>query len=81
MCAALVLPGQTDAVLEPYGMLNLSVDWRTVAGSGLDLGLYATNLTNKLYRVGSSHLHEALLFSNSLFGEPRMYGVRARYAF
>ncbi|GLV26493.1 TonB-dependent receptor [Sphingobium sp. Cam5-1] len=78
---ALVLPGQPDSVLEPYGILNLSMDWRKVAGSGLDLGLYATNLTNKLYRVGNSNLHETLLFSNSLYGEPRMYGVRARYAF
>lgn len=48
-----------------------------VAGSGFDLRFYATNLTNKLYQVENSNLHESLLLSNSLHGEPRMYGARA----
>ncbi|NIJ17895.1 TonB-dependent receptor [Sphingobium vermicomposti] len=73
--------GEPNEKLEPYGTLNLSIDWRKIAGSGLDVGFYATNLTNKLYRVGNANTFNSLLFTNSLYGEPRMYGARARYAF
>lgn len=78
--AVVLPPGQPGEKLEPYGTLSLSIDWRKVAGSRLDLGIYATNLTNALYRVGNSDVYQSLLSWNSLYGEPRMYGVHARYA-
>lgn len=67
--------------LEPFGTLNLSLDWRDVAGSGMDVGFYATNLTNKLYRVSNSNTYTGQFFTATLYGEPRMYGVRLRYKF
>lgn len=79
--AVVLPPGQPNEKLEAYGVLNLSLDWRDVGQSGLDLGVYATNLANKLYRVGNGNLYQSLLFTNSLYGEPRMYGLRMRYAF
>lgn len=79
--AVVLPPGQPGEKLESYGTLNLSVDWRNVAGSQLDLGFYATNLTNKLYRVSNGNLYQSLLFTNTMYGEPRMYGLRAHYAF
>ena len=67
--------------LEPFGTLNLSLDWRNVAGSRADIGFYATNLTNKLYRVSNSNTYNGQFFTATLYGEPRMYGVRLRYSF
>ncbi|NIJ17915.1 TonB-dependent receptor [Sphingobium vermicomposti] len=76
------LPGsEPGEKLEPYGTLSLSVDWRKIAGSDLDLGFYATNLTNKLYRIGNPNLYNSLNYWSTIYGQPRMYGVRARYSF
>ena len=80
--AATALPGtEPGEKLEDFGTLSLSLDWRRVANSNLDLGFYATNLTNNLYRIGNSNLFNTYLYSSTIFGEPRMYGVRARYTF
>lgn len=67
--------------LKAFGTLSLSLDWRNVAGSGLDVGFYGTNLTNKLYRVSNSNTYSSQLYNSTMYGEPRMYGVRLRYAF
>ena len=67
--------------LEAFGTLNLSLDWRNVAGSSVDVGFYATNLTNKLYRVSNSGTYGSQFYTATLYGEPRMYGVRLRYSF
>lgn len=76
-----VPPNQPGEKLEPFGTLNLSIDWRKIGGSNLDVGLYGTNITNKLYRVSNSDVFTSVLYSATLYGEPRMYGVRARYSF
>lgn len=81
---AVQLPSaQPGAVLEPFGLLSVSLDWRSVAGSGFDLGLFATNLTNKLYRISNSNGYQsgAFLLWSTLYGEPRMYGLRLKYRF
>jgi iron complex outermembrane receptor protein len=74
-------PGQPGEHLEAFGTLNLSIDWRNVAGSQWDVGLYATNLTDELYRVSNSNVFPSQLYHSTLYGEPRMYGVRVRYSF
>jgi len=38
------------------------------------------NATNKLYRISNSNISGSGYYS-SLYGEPRMYGVRGRYSF
>ena len=70
-------PGE---LLEPYGLLNLSANWRKVAGSDFDLQLFMTNATNKLYRNTNAAL-SSLGFNSNIYGEPRMYGLRVRYNF
>jgi len=74
---------QPGTTLAPFGLLNASLDLRKVAGSGFDLGLFVTNATNKLYRISNSNGFQngGLLVNETLFGEPRMYGVRLRYNF
>ncbi|MFT4054044.1 MAG: TonB-dependent receptor [Novosphingobium sp.] len=75
---------QPGAILQPYGVLNLSLDWRNVGGSNFDLGLFMNNATDNLYRVGNQPQNfqiGGLLTSASMYGEPRMYGLKLRYSF
>lgn len=72
---------EPGSVLEAYGLLNASLDWRNVAESGFDVGVFVNNATNKLYRVGNSNSYNGLGIFSSLYGEPRMYGVKLRYRF
>lgn len=81
---AIQLPSQQPgAYLEPYGVLNASLDWKNVYGSGFDIGLFGTNLANKTYRISNADVYQsgALLYQASLYGEPRMYGLRLKYTF
>ncbi|MBK7249870.1 MAG: TonB-dependent receptor [Gammaproteobacteria bacterium] len=65
-----------------YGTLNLSLDWSEVFGSRLDLRVWGTNVTDKLYRVmAAPGTRQASGFAHSVYGEPRMYGVSLRYRF
>jgi iron complex outermembrane receptor protein len=74
---------QPGAYLEAFGLLNMSLDWNGVAGSGFDLGLFVTNATNKLYRISNTNVFQqgGLLYQSTLYGEPRMYGLRLKYRF
>lgn len=72
---------EPGSMLEPYGLLNMSLDWRNIRQTGLDASLFVTNATNKLYRVGNANSFNGLGIFSSLYGEPRMYGIRLRYAF
>jgi iron complex outermembrane receptor protein len=81
---ALIVPAfQPGSVLEPFGILNGSLDWNNVYKSNIDIGLYATNITNKLYRISNSDVYQigSLLSWATIYGEPRMFGARLRYHF
>ena len=81
---AVAMPyNQPGAVLEPYGILNASIDWKNVAGSGFDVGVFGTNLTKKLYRISNNDVYQAgsVLYWATMYGEPRMYGMRLTYRF
>jgi iron complex outermembrane recepter protein len=69
------------STLEPYGLLNMSLDWRNIAESGFDASLFVTNATNKVYRVSNLNSFNNLGVWASLYGEPRMYGLKLRYSF
>ncbi|MBS0476246.1 MAG: hypothetical protein JSR28_14020 [Proteobacteria bacterium] len=74
---------QPGAWLEPYGVLNMSLDLRGVGGTGLDIGAFVTNATDKLYRISNTDVYQAgsLLVNSTSYGEPRMYGLRLKYRF
>lgn len=40
-----------------------------------------TNATNKLYRISNTNLYQSVLTAASVYGEPRMYGLKLRYHF
>lgn len=65
-----------------YGLLNLSIDWKGIFGSRFDAQLWGTNVTDKTYRsFAYTGYSSSTGFTNSVYGEPRMYGLSLRYSF
>ena len=67
----------------PYGLLDLNVTWGNMLGRALDLSAFITNVTNRLYRVGSDDLSQSsnIGVAADIYGEPRMFGVGLTYRF
>ena len=74
-------PGSPANTQPSYGLLNLRADWYKVMGSKVDLSVFVTNATDKVYPVTWLDLYNALGFATATYGEPRMWGVSARYSF
>jgi len=70
-----------DIYIASYGLLNLNLDWKGVAGLPIDVGLYVTNALDKLYRVGEGSYYTSLGVITSTYGEPRMFGANLKYRF
>ncbi len=70
---------EPGAWLEDFYLVNASINWRQVFGTALDLQLFGTNLTDEEYRISNSNVWNELGYHNSIWGEPRMYGLRATY--
>lgn len=68
--------------LPAYGLLNASLDLRNIGHSGLDLGLFVNNLSDKAVPVGVLDQYVGSTGTVGLtYNEPRMYGVRIGYRF
>lgn len=67
--------------IQAYGLLNASIDWTNIFGKPLDLSIFVNNATNHDYRIGQYNNYYTSGEVISLYGEPRMYGVRVRYRF
>ncbi|HLG88212.1 MAG TPA: TonB-dependent receptor [Alphaproteobacteria bacterium] len=70
-----------DIFIPSYGLLNLNLDWKNIAGWPVDLGLYATNTLDRLFKIGQGSYYSSLGVITTTYGEPRMYGVTLRYRF
>lgn len=86
LSAATVLPGVARAptAFEPaYETFNLRLDWNRIGGSPIDASVFVTNLTNKLYRLGSLEVYNIspFGFTTDVYGDPRMWGIQMRYHF
>jgi len=62
-------------------LLNVNIDWNSIAGRPIDLMLFASNLTNKQYYTFISGIGVAVGMETAQLGQPRMYGLRLRYHF
>jgi iron complex outermembrane recepter protein len=62
-------------------LLNLNVNWTGIAGSPVDLSLFATNVLGEHYFTGESGLFSAVQFETQSYGEPRMFGARLKFHF
>ena len=74
-------PFEVGGLIKGYGLLNASLSWKNIADSGFDATLFANNITNKLFRVSNSNAFNTNGVVSSLYGEPRMYGLKLRYRF
>ena len=71
-----------QGVAPAFGLLNLAADWNKILGGPLDVSLFASNALNKTYTTQPVPSFEPSLgYGVTLYGEPRMYGVRVRYRF
>ena len=62
-------------------LLNLNLTWTDVAGSPIDLAVFATNVTGQKYYVSSSNGLASSGAEWLILGAPRMYGLRAKIRF
>ncbi|MBU6269534.1 MAG: TonB-dependent receptor, partial [Sphingomonadales bacterium] len=68
-----------DAGIAPAtNLLNLNLNWKDVAGSPVDLALFATNVTKQKYFVSLTNSLASLGGESVILGEPRMFGVRLK---
>lgn len=70
-----------NTAIPSFSLLNLNAAWNNIAGSGIDVVGFATNITNKKYRITSGGGFESSGILDFAYGQPRMYGVRVRYNF
>ncbi len=73
--------GQNGEKLPGYNLANARLDLRGIAGTGLDLGVFVKNLFNEEYYSASSVLLPSFPTSSVYAGEPRTWGVTAKYSF
>lgn len=72
------------AAIEPaYTTLDFTLNWKDVMGQPVDLGVFLTNATNKLYRIGGNDLTQrsSLGVRGAIYAPPRMWGVSLKYRF
>ncbi|PNU06533.1 TonB-dependent receptor [Novosphingobium guangzhouense] len=70
------------STLPSLGLLNLNFGWERIAGSPVDLTLFATNVTKEKYYTYAAGLgSEEVGFETASVGEPRMYGMRLKVNF
>lgn len=67
--------------LQPTDLLNLNLNWNSIAGAPLDLSLFATNVTQRKYYSYFSGLYATIGFEVAVQSPPRMFGARLRYRF
>jgi iron complex outermembrane receptor protein len=69
------------SILPPTNLLDLNLNWISIAGSPIDLSVFATNVTNDQYYTTIPGLAQGTGFETAGLGQPTMYGARLRYHF
>lgn len=67
--------------VDAYSVVNARVEWSSVAGSAIDVGLFARNLFDEEYIAAASVTNPGLGFITVQYGEPRIVGLDLRYRF
>jgi iron complex outermembrane receptor protein len=62
-------------------LVNLNFDWKGVAGSPIDLAVFATNVTKEKFNVASTGAWNSAGIAEVIPSQPRFYGVRVRFNF
>jgi iron complex outermembrane receptor protein len=70
-----------STTLPATDLLNLNLNWRSVAGGPVDLAFYATNVTKQKYYVAPNAILSSVGGEYVIPGAPRIYGVRLKVRF
>lgn len=70
-----------ETVQPAFNVVDLRLDWRDVAGTGVDLSAFVKNVGDTRYRTGMSNSAAVFSLATSYFGDPRTYGLQARIVF
>jgi iron complex outermembrane receptor protein len=62
-------------------ILNVNLNWDSIAGSTFDLLIFGTNVTDEKYYAFVPGLATGTGFETAVLGQPRMYGVQLTYRF
>lgn len=74
--------GPRDSQSQPgYGILNLGLDWRRVAGSPIDLNFFVNNVLETEYRPFGIVVYNSIGYNAATIGDPRVFGLQASYRF
>lgn len=71
----------TEYETEEYDLINLRLDWNSVAGSPWDVGLFVRNLTDEDAVISSSLSTASMPIRSVMYNDPRVYGLTARFRF
>ncbi|MEJ5979150.1 TonB-dependent receptor [Novosphingobium sp. PS1R-30] len=67
-------------VIPSVELVNLNLNWESIAGAPVDLSLFMTNVFDKKYYL-ARNIQVTSGFVSRYVGEPRMFGARLRYRF
>lgn len=70
-----------EVPIEPYGVLDASIEWNSVSGSPFDLRLMVRNLSNEQYFTGGAGTFASLGTTSFIMGAPRTYSINIGYRF
>jgi iron complex outermembrane receptor protein len=65
------------SLLQPRDLVDLNLTWKGVAGSPVDLSVFANNVTQRHYYTYILDVGQG--FQSAQLGLPRMFGMRLRY--
>lgn len=78
---------QVASDTSPFGqmpssdLVNLNFDWKSIAGSRLDLSAFVTNATDEEFPLNVANNWESTGYESVVTNVPRMYGMRLKYRF
>jgi iron complex outermembrane receptor protein len=74
-------PFEPGVLLPSYGLLSATLEWKNFFNMPLDLSVFGTNIGNKVYRISNTGVYQSIGAQGVIYGEPRMFGIRAKYRF
>src|SRR3546814_7207629 len=67
--------------LPSYDVVNARLDWNGIAGTPIDLSLFARNLFDEEYTAAANATGAFLGFTSVIYAPPRTYGLELRSRF
>ena len=68
-------------LIDSYGVAGFRLDWRNIAGSNFEAGVFVRNAFDEEHVHGGALTGAGLPVNTVFFGEPRMYGLEATWRF